>query len=109
MVNAENVAQCTSEYSDISPLTGANVAFSTLEGRPTAHNFENSPVLQVSTALKPDVFGLCLCPHKLRLVSALVGVSRLAHPVPSGGNMSRVFLDRGLALTSKILRIYHRA
>lgn len=47
MVNAETVAQCTSEYSDISPLTGANVAFSTLEGRPSAQNFENSPVLQV--------------------------------------------------------------
>ena len=39
---------CTDEYSDISPLTGGSVAFSTLEGRPSAYNFENSPVLQVS-------------------------------------------------------------
>ncbi|XP_076348300.1 uncharacterized protein LOC143245932 [Tachypleus tridentatus] len=39
-------ALCTSEFSDISPLTGGNVAFSTLEGRPSAYNFENSPVLQ---------------------------------------------------------------
>uniref|UniRef100_A0A8C4E0V6 Laminin subunit gamma-1 n=1 Tax=Dicentrarchus labrax TaxID=13489 RepID=A0A8C4E0V6_DICLA len=31
---------------DISPLTGGNVAFSTLEGRPSAYNFDNSPVLQ---------------------------------------------------------------
>ena len=38
---------CTDEYSDISPLTGGSVAFSTLEGRPSAYNFENSPVLQV--------------------------------------------------------------
>ncbi|KRZ22086.1 Laminin-like protein lam-2 [Trichinella pseudospiralis] len=44
--NAEAVAQCSAEYSDISPLTGGNVAFSTLEGRPSAHNFEESSVLQ---------------------------------------------------------------
>ncbi|KHJ43700.1 laminin EGF-like protein [Trichuris suis] len=44
---AETVAQCSADYSDISPLTGGNVAFSTLEGRPSAHNFESSPVLQV--------------------------------------------------------------
>uniref|UniRef100_A0A7N9AR09 Laminin subunit gamma-1 n=1 Tax=Mastacembelus armatus TaxID=205130 RepID=A0A7N9AR09_9TELE len=31
---------------DISPLTGGNVAFSTLEGRPSAYNFDHSPVLQ---------------------------------------------------------------
>ncbi|GLH05169.1 Netrin-A [Gryllus bimaculatus] len=39
-------ALCTAEYSDISPLTGGNVAFSTLEGRPSAYFFENSPELQ---------------------------------------------------------------
>lgn len=43
----ERVAFCTSEFSDISPLSGGNVAFSTLEGRPSAYNFEESPVLQV--------------------------------------------------------------
>ncbi|XP_006834946.1 PREDICTED: laminin subunit gamma-3 [Chrysochloris asiatica] len=42
----EHVAFCTSEFSDISPLSGGNVAFSTLEGRPSAYNFEESPVLQ---------------------------------------------------------------
>ncbi|XP_071512701.1 laminin subunit gamma-1 isoform X2 [Panulirus ornatus] len=42
----ETRALCTSEFSDISPLTGGNVAFSTLEGRPSAYNFENSPELQ---------------------------------------------------------------
>ncbi|CAH1787839.1 unnamed protein product [Owenia fusiformis] len=42
----ETEAICTNEYSDISPLTGGNVAFSTLEGRPSAYNFENSDVLQ---------------------------------------------------------------
>ncbi|XP_028353183.1 laminin subunit gamma-3 [Physeter macrocephalus] len=42
----ERVALCTSEFSDISPLSGGNVAFSTLEGRPSAYNFEESPVLQ---------------------------------------------------------------
>lgn len=42
----ERVAFCTSEFSDISPLSGGNVAFSTLEGRPSAYNFEGSPALQ---------------------------------------------------------------
>lgn len=39
----EDRALCTSEYSDMTPLTGANVAFSTLEGRPSGYNFEYSP------------------------------------------------------------------
>lgn len=43
----ERLAFCTSEFSDISPLSGGNVAFSTLEGRPSAYNFEESPALQV--------------------------------------------------------------
>lgn len=43
----ERMALCTDEFSDISPLTGGNVAFSTLEGRPSAYNFDQSPVLQV--------------------------------------------------------------
>ncbi|XP_062383779.1 laminin subunit gamma-1 [Sardina pilchardus] len=42
----EQQALCTDEFSDISPLTGGNVAFSTLEGRPSAYNFDNSPTLQ---------------------------------------------------------------
>ncbi|XP_032905150.1 laminin subunit gamma-3 isoform X1 [Amblyraja radiata] len=42
----ERLAFCTEEYSDISPLTGGNVAFSTLEGRPSAYSFDTSPVLQ---------------------------------------------------------------
>lgn len=37
---------CTSEFSDMTPLTGANVAFSTLDGRPSAFNFDFSPELQ---------------------------------------------------------------
>lgn len=42
----EKKALCTEDYSDISPLTGGNVAFSTLEGRPSAYNFDRSVVLQ---------------------------------------------------------------
>ncbi|XP_014601707.1 PREDICTED: laminin subunit gamma-1 isoform X1 [Polistes canadensis] len=37
---------CTSEYSDISPLSKGTVAFSTLEGRPSAYYFETNPALQ---------------------------------------------------------------
>uniref|UniRef100_A0A8C2Z872 Laminin N-terminal domain-containing protein n=1 Tax=Cyclopterus lumpus TaxID=8103 RepID=A0A8C2Z872_CYCLU len=43
----ERTALCTDEFSDISPLTGGNVAFSTLEGRPSAYNFDQSVVLKV--------------------------------------------------------------
>ncbi|XP_063172513.1 laminin subunit gamma-3 [Candoia aspera] len=42
----EQVAFCTDEFSDISPLNGGNVAFSTLEGRPSAYSFDQSPLLQ---------------------------------------------------------------
>ncbi|XP_040915110.1 laminin subunit gamma-3 isoform X1 [Toxotes jaculatrix] len=42
----ERTALCTDEFSDISPLSGGNVAFSTLEGRPSAYNFDQSVVLQ---------------------------------------------------------------
>ena len=43
----ETKAVCTDEFSDISPLSGGSVAFSTLEGRPSAFDFEHSQVLQV--------------------------------------------------------------
>lgn len=42
----EQEALCTEAYSNIDPLSGARVAFSTLEGRPSAYDFDNSPVLQ---------------------------------------------------------------
>ncbi|XP_050391300.1 netrin-1 isoform X3 [Patella vulgata] len=42
----EQEALCTEAYSNIDPLSGARVAFSTLEGRPSAYAFDNSPVLQ---------------------------------------------------------------
>ena len=44
----ETRALCTDDFSDISPLTGGNIAFGTLEGRPSAFNFDDSEVLQVS-------------------------------------------------------------
>ncbi|ESO98632.1 hypothetical protein LOTGIDRAFT_201560 [Lottia gigantea] len=42
----EQEALCTEAYSNIDPLSGARVAFSTLEGRPSAYAFDHSPVLQ---------------------------------------------------------------
>ncbi|KAK3087389.1 hypothetical protein FSP39_005285 [Pinctada imbricata] len=42
----EATALCTDEYSGISPLTGGTVPFSTLEGRPSAQEFQQSGVLQ---------------------------------------------------------------
>ncbi|KAK3797471.1 hypothetical protein RRG08_049303 [Elysia crispata] len=42
----EQEALCTEAFSQIDPLSGARVAFSTLEGRPSSANFDKSPALQ---------------------------------------------------------------
>ncbi|GFR77630.1 netrin-1 [Elysia marginata] len=42
----EQEALCTQAFSKIDPLSGARVAFSTLEGRPSSANFDKSPALQ---------------------------------------------------------------
>jgi netrin 1 len=42
----EQEALCTDAYSNQDPHSGARVAFSTLESRPSAYDFANSPVLQ---------------------------------------------------------------
>ncbi|PVD22260.1 hypothetical protein C0Q70_18068 [Pomacea canaliculata] len=53
----EAVAICTDEFSDISPLTGGSVAFSTLEGRPSAFEFSDSEVLQKTLGCKCNGHG----------------------------------------------------
>jgi netrin 1 len=42
----EQEALCSEKFSNIDPLDLSRVAFSTLEGRPSNQDFENSPVLQ---------------------------------------------------------------
>ncbi|KAJ7316137.1 hypothetical protein JRQ81_002299 [Phrynocephalus forsythii] len=42
----EQEAICTDSHTDVRPLAGGLIAFSTLDGRPSAHDFDNSPVLQ---------------------------------------------------------------
>lgn len=42
----EDRALCTAEFSDMTPLKGGSVAFSTLDGRPSAYNFDDSKELQ---------------------------------------------------------------
>ena len=42
----EDRALCTPDFSDMAPLTGADVPFATLQGRPSAFNFEYSRDLQ---------------------------------------------------------------
>ncbi|KAG7272774.1 hypothetical protein CRUP_036834 [Coryphaenoides rupestris] len=42
----EQEAVCTDSHTDVHPLSGGLIAFSTLDGRPSAHDFDNSPVLQ---------------------------------------------------------------
>jgi len=53
-------AICRDDFSDISPLSGASVAFSTLEGRPSAYNFDNSAELQVRFGGQ-SAASLCSC------------------------------------------------
>ncbi|XP_066545100.1 netrin 2 [Amia ocellicauda] len=42
----EQEALCTDGHTDLYPLTGGLIAFSTLDGRPSGKDFDNSPVLQ---------------------------------------------------------------
>ncbi|XP_070304033.1 netrin-1 [Salvelinus sp. IW2-2015] len=39
----EQEAICTDSHTDMHPLSGGLIAFSTLDGRPSAHDFDNSP------------------------------------------------------------------
>lgn len=60
IVTRENqqVALCTDELSSITPLTGGNVVFTTLLGRPDNLNFDNSPALQewvTTSAIRIDL------------------------------------------------------
>lgn len=43
----EDSVVCISKYSDLVPLSGGDVIFSTLENRPGSSDFLNSPKLQV--------------------------------------------------------------
>nr|XP_014275808.1 laminin subunit gamma-1 isoform X1 [Halyomorpha halys] len=45
-INNQTAALCTSEFSELLPLTGGNVVFSTPEGRPTDPRFIRSPAFQ---------------------------------------------------------------
>lgn len=58
-------ALCTSEYSDISPLRDGEIAFSTLEGRPSGINFERSSELQVCKIEKQESLTLDIFPFHL--------------------------------------------
>ena len=62
----ESKAVCSDEYSDISPLSGGTVAFSTLEGRPSSRKFETSKVLQVRDFFFSFFFSLVLKTLKIR-------------------------------------------
>uniref|UniRef100_A0A672GW78 Netrin 1b n=1 Tax=Salarias fasciatus TaxID=181472 RepID=A0A672GW78_SALFA len=48
----EQEAICTDSHTDMHPLTGGLIAFSTLDGRPSAHDFDNSPVLLQSNEIQ---------------------------------------------------------
>ncbi|GIY30027.1 laminin-like protein lam-2 [Caerostris extrusa] len=54
----ETLPLCTSEFSDLSPLTGGTVVFSTLEGRPGSYDFEKSKTSAIRITLdKMNTFG----------------------------------------------------
>lgn len=62
IVKRENqrVALCSEKYSGITPMSGGNVAFSTLEGRPDRYGFDSSPVLQVDSFKILEIFQILL-------------------------------------------------
>jgi hypothetical protein len=81
----ETRALCTAEYSDISPLTGGNVAFSTLEGRPSAYNFDASPELQVSAWFLKPVYIYCdMTPERRKCA---VGEALQRRPLLDNGSL----------------------
>lgn len=47
----EHLAHCTSQYSQLTPLEGGVVIFTTLDGRPGAYQYDNKPELQVNIGL----------------------------------------------------------
>ena len=54
----QRLALCSNEFSGISPLTGGNVAFTTLKDRPWAYDFDNRPDLQewvTASAIRIDL------------------------------------------------------
>lgn len=84
----EDQAICTNEFSDISPLTGGTVAFSTLEGRPNMFDFLHSPKLQVSCSFcfvcytecrdicyksLPPLICVCVCVDTVQFVKECYG------------------------------------
>lgn len=82
----ETSALCTNEYSDIIPVTGGNVIFTTLEHRPSQENLENSPTLQefitashIRIVLdRMNVFGDHLFGHRQALQSYYYAIHDLA-------------------------------
>jgi hypothetical protein len=82
MPAAEDTAMCTKEFSDISPISGADVVFSTLEGRPSADRFEESETLQVrkrkSGFIKEENYQLLLTTDCCFRRNVLIG--RKIHP-----------------------------
>lgn len=65
----EQEAICTDTRSSLEPATGARVAFSTLEGRPSSYDFDNSPVLQ-DWATATDIRIVLVRPRALAPMSA---------------------------------------
>lgn len=54
----ESEALCTSKHSKITPLTNGVVIFSTLRGRPSSNNYENSQILRDFTTAEKLRFTL---------------------------------------------------
>ena len=83
----EQQALCTDVYSTgdkVAAPRGSRIAFSTLEGRPSAHDFDHSPILQVGhTQSAPRLCGFLsqnrkrLIWRKLRATSAVLDVTAL--------------------------------
>ncbi|XP_006006150.2 netrin-3 [Latimeria chalumnae] len=68
----EQEALCTDGHTDLYPLTGGLIAFSTLDGRPSAQDFDSSPVLQ-DWVTATDIKVVFSRPHFMRELSGRDG------------------------------------
>nr|AVK72333.1 netrin protein [Meara stichopi] len=65
----EHEAFCSQDKSSIEPLSGARIAFASLQDRPSAYDFENSPVLKewvTATDIKVVLYRMNTFPYELK-------------------------------------------
>uniref|UniRef100_A0A8C6TGC1 Netrin 2 n=1 Tax=Neogobius melanostomus TaxID=47308 RepID=A0A8C6TGC1_9GOBI len=91
----EQEAVCTDGHTDPLPLSGGLIAFSTLDGRPSGKDFDNSPVLQDwVTVTDIRVVFTCGCPIHYGHLFYAVGDFQVGGRCKCNGHASRCLKDK---------------